>query len=35
MFDQSTDQGAVNSIDEALAALQNGQIIVVVDDEDR
>ena len=35
MSDKMTDQGAVNTIDEALEALKNGQIIVVVDDEDR
>jgi 3,4-dihydroxy 2-butanone 4-phosphate synthase/GTP cyclohydrolase II len=35
MSDKNTDQGAVNTIDEALEALQKGQIIVVVDDEDR
>jgi len=30
-----SDQGAVNTIEEALEALKSGQIIVVVDDEDR
>jgi len=35
MSDKMTDQSAVNTIDEALEALKNGQIIVVVDDEDR
>jgi 3,4-dihydroxy 2-butanone 4-phosphate synthase/GTP cyclohydrolase II len=35
MFDQTTEQGATGSIDEALGALRDGQIIIVVDDEDR
>ncbi len=35
MSDKTSGQGAVNSIEEALESLKNGQIIVVVDDEDR
>ncbi len=35
MSDNKPDQGAVNTIEEALEALRNGEIIVVVDDEDR
>jgi 3,4-dihydroxy 2-butanone 4-phosphate synthase/GTP cyclohydrolase II len=35
MSDKTSDQSAVNTIEEALEALKNGQIIVVVDDEDR
>ena len=35
MSDNKSDQGAVNTIEEALEALKNGEIIVVVDDEDR
>ena len=32
---QTSDNGAVNTIEQALGALNNGEIIIVVDDEDR
>jgi len=32
---QTSDNGAVNTIEQALEALNNGEIIIVVDDEDR
>jgi 3,4-dihydroxy 2-butanone 4-phosphate synthase/GTP cyclohydrolase II len=35
MSDKKSGQASVNTIEEALEALQNGEIIVVVDDEDR
>jgi len=35
MSEHASDNGAVNTIEQAMEALRNGEIIVVVDDEDR